>query len=457
MTTSSLSGQHPLEQIVQDGLCMGCGFCKASMHMTDSEVKVQMEFDPEPDYFVPKVSNWIGNDKPGDFICPGAEIDMVKLAKQVHGKIPDDPILGTYHQLRVCYSTNEAVRAKAASGGVIPAVLSYLFATGRIDVAYCVQPGEGAYEAQGRIIRSPQELEKIHGSVYHPVNFGAQLCDLIDGEERFAFVGLPCQIAGLEMLKAKNPELAKRHLLSIGLFCGGINTFKGIAYYLEGFKIFWSDVNKIAYREGPWPGKIKVNLKSTSQDLLIPRIRGNSRWKILRYVIGFQGYWMLKRCRLCPDQISDFADIAVGDPHLPKYRAQGGAGFSATVSRTERGENILREMIEAGKLGAELVDRDTIVASQGYTLDNRRHVPAYVKINQLLGGKSPELTVYPEIYKTIGIRHYIYGAVDLIKIALPKNKIIRMFYIPWQIFEYLFITFTPSLIVKRLSKLLRNQ
>ncbi len=436
---------------------MGCGFCKASLCASQSAINIDMIYDPKYDYFVPNVTKWDPEDGAGEYICPGAEMDMVRLAKQVHGKIPDDPILGTYKTLRVCYSTDETIRRKAASGGVIPTVLSHLFTTGKIDTAYCVHPGNGPYEAQGRVLRSIKALENIHGSFYHPVNFGSELNNLISSQERFAFVGLPCQIAGLEMLKARNPSLTPRHALSIGLFCGGINTFKGIAYYLKGFGIPWSDVKNISYREGPWPGKIKVTRKSTGKDTLIPRIHGNSRWKILRYVTAFQGYWMLKRCRICPDQVSDFADIAVGDPHLPKYHAQGGKGFSATISRTDRGENILKETISLGKLAEEIVDRGTIIESQGYTIDNRRHVPAYTKITQLFHGKAPDITVYPDIYKTIGIQHYVYASVDLMKVSLPKVKLIQAFYIPWQIFEYLFITFTPSLIIKRVMKLLHNK
>ena len=40
---------------------------------------------------------------------------------------------------------------------------------------------------------------------------------------------------------------------------------------------------------------------------------------------------MLPRCRICPDQISDFADIALGDPHLPRFKEMNSAGISAII------------------------------------------------------------------------------------------------------------------------------
>lgn len=453
----NLSQKHPLEQIVENGLCIGCGFCHASFYSSDADVKIKMAFDSKKDFVAPDVMNWNPDKEPGDFICPGAQMDLIKLSEQVHNKIPNDYMLGVYKKLRVCYSTDEINRKESASGGVIFAVLKYLLSEGRADIIYCAEPGDGPYKAQGRVIRDIAELGNIHGSIYHPVNFGKELHSLIKGKGRFVFVGLPCQIAGLEMLKSQNSELANLHILSLGLFCGGINTFQGIAYYLRGFGIKWSDVDEISYRYGPWPGKIKVSLKSSGKEIIIPRVRENTRWKILRYAIAFQGYWMLKRCRLCFDQISDFADIAVGDPHLPKYRIQDGAGFSAVISRTDRGEKIIQELIQEGLLGEEDIDRGEVIRSQGYTLDNRRHASAYMKVVRFFGGEIPDTRVYVDADKTVSMRHYIYAVVDMMKVAMPKNKFIQVFYIPWQIFEYLFITFAPLLIIKRTIKIFRNR
>ena len=435
---------------------MSCGMCAVSLKDADPSVKVRMAFDEERDSFVPKVEGWNPDTKPGTFVCPGEEMNLPQLSEQVYKKQPEDPLLGVVENLRVVHSTNEDFHKNSASGGVIPATLSYLFRTKQIDIAYCVQPGSHLKDAGGRVIRSEKEIHQIHGSVYHPINFGLRLETLLKGDERFAFVGLPCQVAGLEMLKKSKPELVDRHVISLGLFCGGINTFKGIAYYAHFFKVSWEKVKQVAYRVGPWPGKMKIDFKDGSESKLLPRIRGNSRWKILRYVIAFQGYWMLKRCRLCPDQVSDFADIAVGDPHSQKYRSRGGAGFSIAVTRTPLGERIMKEMLEKGEFAGNEETRDFVVESQGYTLDNRRHVRAYTKIAQAFGGEVPKLIPYPQ-NEQLSFRHFVYGAVDMMKVALPKSRLTRAFYLPWQIFEYLFITFTPSLIMKRFFKIVFNK
>lgn len=442
-----------LDEVVENGLCMGCGFC--TIPIDNSDVSINMVLNKDLGHFVPQIAS--GSPTLVNRVCPGAVMDMVKLAHCKHGREPEDPLLGTYLKLRAAYANNDEVRLRTASGGVVSVLLKALFENGEIDVAYCAHPGDSIQDSSGRIIRSIDEINEIAGSIYHPVNFGASLKELVLSKDRFAFIGLPCEISGLEMLKKEIPTLANRHVVSVGLFCGGINTMEGINYYLSSYGINKDDIKNIEYRYGRWPGKIRLWLKNTNIEKIIPRIRGNTRWKILRYVIAFQGYWMLQRCRLCPDQIADFSDIAVGDPHSAKYRQRNDPGISAVISRTQRGEKIIRKLIESGTLCEEIITRDELIASQGYTLDNRRHVMIYQKVAKIFSLKSPRIKIYSDLKKSRSFRHYVYAFVDLMKIKLPNNKWISKFYFPWQIFEYLFITLTPILIVKRLINLFSNK
>lgn len=449
---------HPIEAIVNEGNCVGCGFCVATYKkQTREKTTLTMEYDKKKDFIIPNVKNWNLEAGSGNFVCPGNKVNMPWLAKQTFGKLPEDYILGNYINLRVCYSVDDLIRKEAASGGLIPEILKYLFETKKINLAYVLHPGNNPYNAKGIIVKDAGKLSELHGSVYHPTNYGASLRQLINSEGTFAFVGLPCHIEGLEMYKAQDKNFAKRHYISLGLFCGGVNTFRGIEYYLNGFKIPWNDVLDIKYRVGNWPGSICVERKSKKSNTIVPRIKGNTKLRILRYVIGFQGYWMLKRCRLCPDQINDFADISVGDPHLKRFKEGESLGYSAVITRTEKGEKIIDHLVKANKVKAEYISRDEMIKTQGYTLDNRRHSLAYLRINKFFGGKNPDFKYYPQVVKNISFMHYIYAVVDLMKIYLPKNAFFRIFYFPWQIFEYLFITFTPRIIFERMLKLLKNK
>ena len=104
---------------------------------------------------------------------------------------------------------------------------------------------------------------------------------------------------------------------------------------------------------------------------------------------------MLKRCRICPDQIGDFADISVGDPHLPRFRAlaqqEDGLGYSAMLTRTEKGERVAKSAIVAMRLHEIPLSRDELIDSQGYTLENRRHADIYAQVEAWLHGTPPSI------------------------------------------------------------------
>jgi coenzyme F420 hydrogenase subunit beta len=231
-----------------------------------------------------------------------------------------------------------------------------------------------------------------------------------------------------------------------------------MAYYLRGHRIPWDEVVRIAYRDGDWPGQIRLRRIGADTDRVIPRIHGNSRWGILRYLAGFQGYWMMKRCRLCPDPLADLADIAVGDPHVPRYRSRRGPGHSIVITRTRRGEQWLRDALSAGRvLLEEMSDAETVRASQGYTLDNRRHASAYVRVARLLGMTAPRMTLDPRVESTVSFRHYKFALFDLAKIRIRRWTWLQPLYPILQAVEYLFITFYPSLFVQRMKRLLLNR
>ena len=445
-----------LPQVASTGLCIGCGFCTLSLEAGRDHPPVRIVYDPQRDSFTPQLETTDDDVLDREVLCPGADMDLAGLTRSKFGALATDVMTGHIVSVSACHAGDEKLRAASASGGAIPALLTQLFSDGAIDTAYVVNPGNHVYDAHGALITEATSLGQCHGSVYHPVDFGRHLRTLIDSTARFAFVGLPCEIAALEQLKLKRPDVAARHVASIGLFCGGINAYQGVAYYLRGFGIEWPNIRSVRYRVGPWPGRIEVtDDKGVSHR--IPRIQGNSRWRILRYVVAFQGYWMLPRCRMCPDQIADLADVAVGDPHLPRFRKGESSGPSVLLVRTARGQRLVDDAAAHGRLARSPLTRDELVASQGYTLDNRRHVSAYLDVAAKLGLARPRLGIDPQTVSSVRMRHFVYAWVDMLKIRVVGVRGLRWMYLVLQAFEYLFITFTPMLVARRLINLLKNR
>jgi coenzyme F420 hydrogenase subunit beta len=415
-----------------------------------------MTFSEDEEYWTPSLNGSIDGPVTEARVCPGAKMHMQDIAQAVFDRQPDDVIVGENLLITAGYAQDETTRHSAASGGVTTALLDYLFATAKIDVAYC-SAGRDPKHGKAVLARSSDEIRQAMGSHYHPLNFGSQLPALINSGDRFAFVGLPCEIAAMRRVMMARADVRDRCVALIGLFCGGINRFSGIGRYLEHFGTDPTAIDDIDYRDGAWPGQIRLTTTDGQPAKVVPRIMNNSRWNILRYVISFQGYWMLPRCRICPDQIADFADISVGDPHLPRFKGHDSPGYSAVIARTQKGLDIVNSAVEASAIVLEPLSRDELVKSQGYTLENRRQAILYSRVASVLGMKPPEISIYAGLEEYKSWHQYIYAFVDLIKIKVRRLKWLRPFYMPIQIFEYLFLTFSIRLLLNRLGKLARGK
>ena len=448
-----------LEQVVRDDQCIGCGFCLiptvADEHQGHSG-SISMQWSESLEHWVPRCESE-GSTSPDPRICPGASMSMPRLSAITFGRNPGDVMLGEVISIHAGFSADQAVRENSASGGITSSVLAYLLESGEIDFAYCAVAANGPYDSRGRMISDPADLAEAAGSHYHPVNFGSALAELGSSTGNFAFVGLPCEVAAMRQLLEYRADLKQRCKLIIGLFCGGINRFdSGIGYYLRANNVQPETVEYIDYRAGSWPGHIRLRTRD-GEERTIARIKGNTRYNILKYVIGFQGYAMLPRCRICPDQIADFADIAVGDPHLARFKSSDSPGWSAILTRTKLGDRIVNQLAGAKRIHLEPLSREEVIESQGYTLENRRHANVYVKVSNWLGMHPPSLQIYDDLEKTVTRHQHVYAFVDLLKIKLRKLKWLRPFYLPLQIFEYLFLTFSPRLFLSRIRKLTSNK
>jgi coenzyme F420 hydrogenase subunit beta len=441
-----------LPQIVGRGQCIGCGICQIELDRSGEAANVNIAWSDSEEHWVPSISD----DDAGrqeKRICPGATMDMVGLAAEVFGRQPADPIVGEFRRISSGHASDDATRRASASGGVTTALLSHLFSSGAIDAAYCTF-GRSPNNGEGRIVRSAVELKSAVGSHYHPVNFGRSLRELSESSDRFAFVGLPCEVAAVRELSMARPDIGRRCVLTIGLFCGGINRFSGIGRYVARFGVDPHSIREIDYRDGPWPGQIHA--RTDRAEYRIPRIFRNTRWNILRYMISFQGYWMLPRCRICPDQIADFADIAVGDPHIPRFKSENSAGHSAIIARTSRGEIMLNSALDAGAIVLGDLSRDELVQSQGYTLENRRQATLYARVARRLGMVPPKIVTYDGLERYRTAHQMVYAYVDLIKVRVRRWSWLRPFYLPLQVFEYLFLTFSIRILTSRVKKLIRG-
>ena len=450
-----------------DDLCIGCGFCqvavddKGEIHPTNAKI----EFDEQRSTFLassssmPKNrSNRVNAGAVADpyVVCPGRTMRLNSLYK---AKYPAaSSYLGSYLDTEAAYCSDNSERIKAASGGIASALVKFLLEQGIAERAYMTRNNGPRQASAGAYMSLAEVDETIHDSIYHPTDFGAGLQHLVSCDKPFVFVGLPCEVAALEILMQQSKRLASRCRLTIGLFCGGINRLDGIEWYIRSMRPdLKQPLTCIRYREGYWPGHIKAEDGNASH--IIARIKGNSRRRIIKYIAAFQGFFLQKRCRICPDQVAHLADIAVGDPHLPRFQSPTSLGVSAVVVRTERGQRYFDGLKKTGGIKTEALSATDIIESQGYTLKNRSHSVIYVEVARKLGMAAPSIEDL-EI-NDVDLKHRkkipLYATIDLLKIKYRDNTVFRRLVMPLQIAEYLFIRFTPSEFFRKLRSISKDE
>jgi coenzyme F420 hydrogenase subunit beta len=305
-----------LSRIAEADLCAGCGLCESVV----SQNKIRIEFS-ELGYLRPKQ---IGDLSPEEDqliseTCPG----LVVIQNSTHGF--DHPIWGPLLKVRVGHSTNQRLRHHASSGGALSALLLYLRDSGAVD--YVVQTAASpSSPIDNGTVESVTGEDIFHaaGSRYAPSAPLNRLQHQLELSGRFAFVGKPCDVAALRNLSRRDPRI------------------------IVAFR----------FRGDGWPGFATARLR----DGLDARMSYAESWGgILSKHIQF-------RCKICADSTGGFADVACADAWYSDVRGypsfEESDGRSLILSRTPRGEELMRRAIAAGYLEARDVDFEEIAKMQ---------------------------------------------------------------------------------------------
>ena len=184
------------EQVIDRGLCEGCGLCAGTCK------SIVMENG------TPKLAGKCILDRGADHcgrcfdLCPQAH------PEKVPAKV-DKPLLIT--SLR---AKDKKFLEKATNGGFVPALLTFLLKEGDIEGVAAVV-GE-KYEPTGLIVTEPDEMAKTGGTRYSP---SGVLTHLLEHQKkirgRMAVVALPCELRGVSRWE----KTIGIDVLKIGLFC----------------------------------------------------------------------------------------------------------------------------------------------------------------------------------------------------------------------------------------------
>jgi coenzyme F420 hydrogenase subunit beta len=369
-----------LECVVGAGICTGCGACVALDASRRSSMR-DTDRGPIPDFSA------LSGDLPelAWDACPGKGISYPSLYRSHFGALPDDWLIGKVVKARTGHAGDAEVRRNGASGGVTTQVLLHLLETGRIDGAIVVRQGIPAPElARVVIARTREDVIAAAQSVYIPVSTVDVLRELVPGE-RYAMTCLPDQAAAIRRLQAAGFEPAMQVEYLLGAYTGTALYPAAIRSLLRSKKVADEDaIASLRWRAGEWPGHLEIGLSSGRMV--------TSKKVYYNFLIPF---FVTQGSLQGMDFANEFCDLSVGDAWSPHFEELGG-GHSVFVTRSERMEDVIREMEDAGLLATAEIDPHRATEMHGHMIDFKKR-GSYLRnrLRRALGGKAPDHGVRP--------------------------------------------------------------
>lgn len=269
-------------------------------------------------------------------VCPRFEFSQAALEKLVfeRERRPDEEF-GVFKRLAIARAKDENILKVCQDGGMVTALLIFALNNGIIDSAIVSGTNsEKPLFPVPRLVSTPEELLQCAGTKYtYSPNLLALQEAVKQKRKSVAFVSTPCQIQSIRKIEAF-PLKKYSSLISftVGLMCTESFTYNGLVKkHIEGvLGIDPRDVQKMNIK-----GKVLVTTKS-----------GETKTIALQDAKQYTR----KGCLPCTDFSAELADVSAGGLGLN--------GWTFTIIRTGKGEQIFDDAEEAGAIQVRAVDEE---------------------------------------------------------------------------------------------------
>ena len=337
-----------LSAIVTQGLCTGCGLCQAVAGPDKVRVcKVDTGYER------PVASEALGHEAVDRIYatCPGVRAEGLPQ-RFVAPDTAVDPVWGPHRRIVEAWAADPDVRFEGSTGGVLTALAQFLLASGRVSFILHVKASatEPTFGERHLSFTQAQVLEAA-GSRYGPAAPLIDITEVLDRGVPFAFIGKPCDIAGLRNYAEIDPRVDALVKYWLTPVCGGFMPSRATNAFLDRAGIDPAAVTALRYRDRGCPGPTRVEIA----DNTVRQFHYLDLWG------EDESQWMLPwRCKICPDGIGEAADIAAADNwdggSPDRVMSETDPGTNAVIARTGAGAELLDATVEAGylALGAAL-------------------------------------------------------------------------------------------------------
>lgn len=337
-----------LAEVVAGGLCSSCGIC-ASL---DSRIEMRLATNGNLRPHLPADA-----DPALVEVCPGATVIGAEPSRLDDGTTLD-PVWGPRRAMHRAWAADSAVRHTAAAGGVLTALGMFLLSSGRVDAVLHVRaaPDDPALTLP-QISRTPDQVLSGAQSRYGPVAPLLPVMELLDEGVRFAVIAKPCDLNAIRNLAHRDARVDEQVAYLLTIFCGTTASRHMPRDMATAHGVDPDALTLFRFRGMGWPGLTTLEDAAGNRAELTYREayldEEETRWR-------YDAPW---RCKVCPDQLGEVADLSVPDGWL--LDADGrplhdeAPGVNVIFERTARGSELVEAAVAAGALElAELSERD---------------------------------------------------------------------------------------------------
>jgi coenzyme F420 hydrogenase subunit beta len=369
-----------LNQIVEGGLCIGCGLCRS----VAGPGRVDLVMTPE------------GRERPVardsldqatlariNAVCPGTRIGGAD-PRASSATAQSDIIWGPAERMSIGYAGDPDVRFRGATGGVLTALGQFLLSSGRARFILHVGASRSApMRSERRLSFDTASVLEGAGSRYGPAAPLLDFSEILDRGEPFALIAKPCDITAVRNL-AKIDQRVERYMrYALTLVCGGASDLAKSEEVLQRFGVAENELSLFRYRGYGNPGPTRLETKD-----------GRAFELTYQQLWEDEAKWMIQpRCKICPDAVGQGADLAATDVWPGGGPTGLDEGFNGIIVRTTRGLELYEAAVAAGAIvverAATFSDFDLF---QPHQVNKRRAVWARLRGMEAAGKPVPMVT-----------------------------------------------------------------